>query len=63
MQWAYLTLPLSDIILEGLICFGMSLTLWRLYQRPEWSKLRERYRRWADAIFCIPLYFGFGYGK
>ena len=54
VQWTYFTLPLSNIILEGLICLGMSLTLWRLYQRPEWSKVRERYRRWADAIFLYP---------
>ena len=55
----YLFVDWNDIghvrtILDTSIAGAMLLTLWRLYQRPEWSRVNSRYRRWADLIFLYP---------
>ncbi|MAD60517.1 MAG: hypothetical protein CMH49_03245 [Myxococcales bacterium] len=55
VQWISPNLSPVNLILDNLVSLGMTFTLWRLYQRPEWSKVRERYRRWADAVFLYPV--------
>ena len=42
--------------IDHLISGAMLYTLWFLYNRPEWSALYCRYRRWADIIFLYPAW-------
>lgn len=43
-------------LLDTTVAGAMLFTLWRLYQRPEWSAINSRYRRWADAVFLFPIW-------
>ena len=54
LQWAHLNTSSISLLLDNGISLAMTFTLWRLYQRPEWSRAKERYRRWADAVFLYP---------